>query len=563
MSLTSDNNASVTPAESLRVTLAPPSAATAFSSLSEGDNNCLYREYSTHSTTGEPKLTAPQVDNATREAAAAAATIHIVGEHQDLKKIEIQENGAMWEEEKRKKKRRCVWWIVLALLLVVLVALSVGLGVGLGLNDSEDDSSGNGGEGGNETPTVTTPSSFSSSVATTTTTTVIMSTTSTSSPISSSSSLAPSPSATSINPDTSSSSAPSSTLTPGTSSASLDVLPSYMDVSPCGGQGQPVTGANGQQTCQCYTEDYGGSQCETFKAKFSYGTQPNQWNGCTARPDADPKLIIAVMEWVCDVVLREGQSNPNRPTHDICHDVLEATGIFQRLNVWSKSLYVIGWWWQSTRNPQTSCESLRGYLDETTGKFVPSSASPSIAMQSGASGPTTWPGTFVVPAGLELCPAGVPCCLPKVVENPLKEFKGSWAQYSVDLQRLCGPRYEIECNAPGDIDCSAVPESKLPECNCLPLGRDKYDGLKVYTGKGMNCTSITPGGQYVDKWDMYRQLAFASQQMFSTTGECEWDFEGTNDLELCINNEEGTKCKINFTPGLYTDWNGYYPGGRA
>ena len=266
---------------------------------------------------------------------------------------------------------------------------------------------------------------------------------------------------------------------------------------------------DGNGGCICYTNDYSSaSHCKDYVGRWSFGVQKADWKGCTARTDISEDTVKGLTNWICTEFLTGSAGTVS----DKCVVLMQKHGSYQRLNAWAKAHRAIGFWREhivSQEQREPWCDELKGRLSED--RFVVDNDSDFVMIDSEFTGPAVWPGTFTVDAGLDLCPAGKECCLPAVVANPQDTWDYRWTEMSRIIPALC--------------------ES------------------------GADCSSVIPGGEHVDDWDMYRQLGFVATDFLNKYGECKWS---ESKLTRCINNMEGTTCKINFVPGVYTDWTGFY-----
>eukprot|EP00126_Sphaerothecum_destruens_P003697 Sdes_comp17472_c0_seq2m6707 len=311
--------------------------------------------------------------------------------------------------------------------------------------------------------------------------------------------------------------------------------------------------------CQCFTTEWTGPLCQWNTHPPSEGTQVKMWydNRCSARPDADPQLVSAANIWFCT-------------WSGSCHDILERTGIAVHMDPYLKSSFAFTYKKRARNGSliEIPCESIRGYLS-SSGEFVPDMKQPSLAWGGAKTGPSIWPGTTLVPA-TDFCQPGVPCCIAKYNSDGVTWFKASWGGHAIALQRLCSPKYLLKCPDPVySVNCGwgyvsramGITEETLRHCNCLQV-RSQYD--MTFSGNGVDCSDILPGGPLADSTDLYWKVSWALNRNYQITGNCTTAYDADfndNNIQLCTSTAD-SPCMIPYTPGIFSDWNGYFPGGH-
>eukprot|EP01135_Chromosphaera_perkinsii_P003779 Nk52_evm25s255 gene=Nk52_evmTU25s255 len=501
-------------------------------------------------------------------------------------------------ESSRKQRRRL---LVVLVLLGVVIAAGVGLGLGLGLNSGGDSTNeGDSGSGGSNDNTATSttaatttalpPSpptpSFTDPALTTVDPTTISGTVETSVEVSLETGIPiesptttpvlditeePLDTGTPIESHTATTTPfVEATTTPMTTTSFVpefpSELPSETPTTPpiankafyCSGNGaiSPTTGR-----CECHTAEWTGTYCHIHRPVLNLerGTQPIMWAFpfCMASPDMDYRKVQKVSSWVCSKILTK---YPNEP-HRNCHDTHERTGIFSLYDAHAKSALTFTYWANEMNMP---CQDLRGYFTED-GEFEYDINGNQIAVKQLHTGPAIFPTQEVRPVPTEFCGPNEMCCLPRLRGPESQDhYYDSVARMSITLQRLCSPVYKLECDpSKGDIECqSGGYGANSAECNCL---RVDHVGLLQYTGYGADCRRITPGGDltFRDGMDLFQRIAFAAQDIYRKTGQCEFLWNpNESDLVLCQNNEAGDGCLVQYQPGIHTDWTDWFNGGK-
>eukprot|EP00126_Sphaerothecum_destruens_P002025 Sdes_comp15473_c0_seq1m4379 len=285
----------------------------------------------------------------------------------------------------------------------------------------------------------------------------------------------------------------------------------------------------------------------------------NYTKTCSARPDADPALVQAAIQYI----LREIAPH--------YHDLTDRTGFFSKWDPFSKSTIAFNLWMTQTG---IQCDDIKGSLDDQ-GAFLwdPLNGDSLFQWNGNLTGPLQWPGTTTVPVPVWICALGELCCLPRIYDHPQASFNSSWAGVALSFQRACAPRYVTpgNCTLPTDINCHGGLRGSgkfLAACNCLEVPYQDWAQYGHWSGGGADCRRVSPGFKNQPAGDMfgaagvdmYASFAWATQSLYRTYGWCGQSYDLDQQMVLC-DNADG-ECQIPFAPGIATDWTGYNACGK-
>eukprot|EP00126_Sphaerothecum_destruens_P008391 Sdes_comp20194_c1_seq1m13483 len=274
---------------------------------------------------------------------------------------------------------------------------------------------------------------------------------------------------------------------------------------------------------------------------------PPQFRSCVALSHIAPSVVASVLELAYSELNSTG----------VLYDLTSRTGLYSYWTAHLKSAIVFPLWIKQGVSV-TQCSDIRGIF--LNNRFVLNSGPDSILMASSSqngTGPVDktagfWPGTDLTRVRPAIC-GPTDCCLPSPrFVDPQGSYESSWAMAALWLQRLCAPVLSPVCNS--GYSCEVANPTFL--CSCTTVNRNHGTNPALFSGLGVDCTPLLPGGVYYGNFDMYESLGYAIQRYYLRTGSCS-RIEAVGDLDarffsLCDNSDGN--CTMFRSPDVKMDF---------